>query len=161
MAAGHIVSHHAPTAKVSADMSRKHRKWPLGTQVLVKTPAGYLLGKVCKHWRIDEVEHGASVEFPDVVDMGDANGSRFSHVIPFRSMKPVSKPDPYGRTGDGKVIQAPAGWRILREFEPVPAVHRECLKNGSWCAPRRGHSTMTPMVAGIWGDVRAFAVPRQ
>jgi hypothetical protein len=140
-------------------MLRKHRKWPLGTEVLVKTPAGYMKGKIHKHWGITEAEHGASVEFPIIVDMGDANGARFSHIIPFRSMKPVSKPAPYGRTDEGKVIKAPPGWRILREFETIPAEHRECSANGVWCATRVCHSTMTPMWAQNSGYVRAFAAP--
>jgi len=75
--------------KVSADFKRKHRKWPLGTTVMVMTPAGYLRGRISKHWRRTENHHGATVEFPEVVDMGDANGARYCHVIPFRSMKPV------------------------------------------------------------------------
>jgi hypothetical protein len=89
MTAGHILSHNALGRKVNADFDRKHRKWPLGMFVLVKTPAGYIRGRVFKHWRKDENEHGCSVEFPFVVDMGDANGSRFCHEIPFRSLKPV------------------------------------------------------------------------
>jgi hypothetical protein len=91
MAAGHILTHFAPNRKVDADLTRKHRKWPLGTPVLVKTPQGYLQGRIFKHWRIDENRHGASVEFPAVVDMGDANGARVCHEVPFRSMKPVRK----------------------------------------------------------------------
>jgi hypothetical protein len=89
MTAGHILSHFALGRKVNADFNRKHRKWPLGMPVLVKTPAGYLRGRIFKHWRIDENEHGASVEFPGIVDMGDANGARYCHEIPFRCMKPV------------------------------------------------------------------------
>jgi len=91
MAAGHILKHSAPNRKVDADFARKHRKWPLGMTVMVKTPAGYQQGRIFKHWRIDENEHGASVEFPSVVDMGDANGVRYCHEIPFRCMKPVRK----------------------------------------------------------------------
>jgi hypothetical protein len=89
MAAGHILKHFAPNRKVDADLKRKHRKWPLGTVVLVKTPKGYFNGRIFKHWRIDENQHGATVEFPHIVDMGDANGARFCHEVPFRSMKPV------------------------------------------------------------------------
>ncbi|MEX3983854.1 hypothetical protein AB4Y45_33250 [Paraburkholderia sp. EG287A] len=141
-------------------MLRKHRKWPLGTAVLVKTPAGYLLGKVHKHWRITEVEHGATVEFPCVVDMGDANGSRTSHIIAFRNMKPVSKPAAYGRTGKDKAIKAPAGWRVLREFEVIPHVHREGYEDGTWGEPLTRHGNQTPMWASTAGAVRAYAVPR-
>lgn len=75
--------------KVAADLRRKHRKWPLGTVVWVRTPHGMLRGMLVKHWRKGEVADGASVEFQVLVDMGDLNGPRFSHVIPFRSMRPV------------------------------------------------------------------------
>jgi len=87
--AGHINYTITLGRKVSADFKRKHRKWPLGTTVMVMTPAGYLRGRISKHWRRTENHHGATVEFPEVVDMGDANGARYCHVIPFRSMKPV------------------------------------------------------------------------
>jgi hypothetical protein len=159
MAAGHISYRHIPKAKDSAHMLRKHRKWPLGTEVLVKTPSGYLKGKVHKHWRLNESPHVASVEFPFCVDMGDANGSRFCHNIPFRNMKPVSKPAPYGRTRDGKGVKAPRGWRVLKEFEFIPQVHREYFEDGTWSAPH-GHSAATPGFAHVAGTVRAFAVPR-
>ena len=90
MAAGHIRSNIGLGRKDQADFKRKHRKWPLGTAVMVQTPAGYLRGRIFKHWRINENHHGATVEFPEVVDMGDANGTRYCHVIPFRSMRPVT-----------------------------------------------------------------------
>lgn len=161
MAAGHIVSRRSHLdRKTEADFRRKHRKWPLGTYVMVKTPEGYLRGRVFKHWRRDEVPHGATVEFPFPVDMGDANGERFGHVIPFRSMKPVQNPHPYGRTKDGKKIVAPAGWHLLQEFEVIPQAHRECDENGQWLRPRSCHSTMTPLIACTSGYVRAFAVPQ-
>ncbi|WP_157657761.1 hypothetical protein [Burkholderia ubonensis] len=89
MAAGHIRTHIGLGRKDQADFKRKHRKWPLGTAVMVQTPAGYLRGRIFKHWRINENPHGATVEFPEVVDMGDANGTRYCHVIPFRNMRPV------------------------------------------------------------------------
>ena len=160
MSAGHIKYRHAANGKSSSHMLRKHRKWPLGTEVLVKTPAGYLKGKIHKHWRITEAEHGASVEFPIIVDMGDANGARFSHIIPFRNMKPILKPAPYGRTREGKGIKAPQGWRVLREFEFIPRVHREYLEDGTWCEPNCNRTSTTPMWAHNVGAVRAFAVPR-
>jgi hypothetical protein len=69
------------------DMDRKHRRWPLGTPVAANTPAGYLTGIVFKHWRKNETPHGATVLFPEVVDMGDANGARFCHIVPFRNMR--------------------------------------------------------------------------
>lgn len=89
MTAGHILSHYALGRRVNAEFRRKHRKWPLGLNVMVKTPQGYLRGRICKHWRPDENQHGASVEFPAPISMGDANGTRYCHEIPFRSMKPV------------------------------------------------------------------------
>jgi hypothetical protein len=159
MTAGHILKHYAPGRRVKADLRRKHRKWPLGTNVMVQTREGYLRGRIHKHWRIDETRHGASVEFPFCVDMGDANGSRYCHEFPFRSMKPVPPIHPYGRTDDGRVIVAPAGWRLLREFDAIPQVHRVCDEKGQWLAPRRGHGTMTPLMARTWGYMRAFAVP--
>lgn len=160
MAAGHITYRHTPKSKDSAHMLRKHRSWPLGTEVMVKTPAGYLKGKVHKHWRLNEAPHGASVEFPIIVDMGDANGARFSHIIPFRNMKPISKPAPYGRTREGKGVKAPLGWRVLREFEFIPQVHREYLEDGTWREPNSNRTADTPMWAHNVGSVRAFAVPR-
>lgn len=89
MSAGHLtaVQSHWNHA-VTADMDRRHRKWPLGTAIQTNTPAGYLAGRIVKHWRKGEVAHGATVEFPMLVDMGDANGARYAHVIPFRSMRP-------------------------------------------------------------------------
>lgn len=85
-----MVTGHIPwNRRVAADLDRKHRKWPLGTVVMVKTPAGYLRGVVHKHWRKGERADGASVEFASCVDMGDGNESRFSHVIAFRSMRPI------------------------------------------------------------------------
>lgn len=157
MAAGHVLSLGNYNRKLAADLRRKHHKWPLGTQVLVKTADGYLRGRVFKHWRKDEVAHGASVEFPFVVDMGDANGERICHVIPFRSLKRVQSR--YGKTEDGKLIVAPAGWRLLKEGEPVPRAHRNCANNGVWCQPHIGHTTMTPFTARECGWVRAIAVP--
>lgn len=90
MAAGHIRTNIGLGRKDQADFKRKHRKWPLGTAVMVQTPAGYLRGRIFKHWRLNENPHGATVEFPEVVNMGDANGTRYCHVIPFRNMRPVT-----------------------------------------------------------------------
>lgn len=90
MSAGHLTEEQARWNRaVKADMHRRHRKWPLGTEVRTKTPVGYLQGKVFKHWRKGEVPHGATVEFSVLVDMGDGNGARFCHEIPFRAMCPV------------------------------------------------------------------------
>lgn len=91
MSAGHLAPRYSLLNRaVRQDMTRRHRKWPLGTVVSVLTPQGYLVGRVFKHWRKDEVAHGATVDFPYCVDMGDANGLRFCHVIPFRSMRKMS-----------------------------------------------------------------------
>lgn len=72
-----------------ARMEAKHRRWPLGTTVEANTPIGVTVGKVSKHWRSDEVPHGCSIAFPHPVDLGDANGRRFCHVLPFRNLRKV------------------------------------------------------------------------
>jgi hypothetical protein len=72
-------------------MKRRHRKWPLGMGVRTKTPAGYLQGRIFKHWRKGEVPHGATVEFAEPVDLGNGNGARHCHEIPFRAMRPVER----------------------------------------------------------------------
>jgi len=72
-----------------AHMRGKHRRWPLGTPVMANTPVGLLRGRVFKHWRSDVAPHGCSVEFDRVVDLGDANGGRYCHVIPFRNLRPL------------------------------------------------------------------------
>jgi len=66
----------------------------------------------------------------------------------------------YGYTDSGESISAPQGWMLLPEGEWVPHEHREATENGSWCAPRKCHSTMTRMYAGVSGYVRAIAVPQ-
>ena len=65
----------------------------------------------------------------------------------------------YGFSDAGVQIQAPAGWQILAQGQPVPSAHREAKEDGTWCSPRRGRSTMTPIHADVWGYVRAIAVP--
>jgi len=71
-------------------IDHRHCKWPLGMTVLVKTPCGYLAGTVFKHdraWR-----HCCTVDFKrQLVNMGDANGERYCHNIPFRNLKPVGE----------------------------------------------------------------------
>jgi hypothetical protein len=74
------------TRRESIHMTNKHRRWPLGAPVFAATPVGVLRGTVMKHWRSTEYPHGCSVEFATVVDLGDANGARFGHVIPFRCL---------------------------------------------------------------------------
>lgn len=65
--------------------ARKHKKWPLGMIVKVKTRLGYMTGRVFKHWRASEVPHGCSVEFDKPVDLGRTQGSEtFCHILPFR-----------------------------------------------------------------------------
>lgn len=76
-------------AKLNADITRRHRRWPLGTLVATLTPHGYLIGNVFKHWRKGERKEGCSVLFSQVVDMGDANGRRDCHVIPFRNLRKI------------------------------------------------------------------------
>lgn len=159
MAAGHITRHTASSRIVKADMRRKHARFPLGMRVLVKTPEGYMKGKVSKHWRPDEYRHGCSIEFPFPISMGDANGKRYSHVIPFRSVKPIENTPRYGFQDNGMRIVAPAGWRMLHIFEPVTGAHRNSDENGKWCQPHVGPTTMTPFFADVCGWVRAIAVP--
>lgn len=73
----------------------------------------------------------------------------------------------------GEPIPAPAGWKIVPEGEEIPQEHREYIiqrrgpvvsgssitiqEHGLWCAWRKCHSTMTPLEATVWGDVRAYA----
>lgn len=72
---------------------RKHRKWPLGTVVQVKTKLGYLTGRVFKHWRFEEVPHGCSVEFDQPIDLGRPAGYKtYCHILPFRSLRKVGYP---------------------------------------------------------------------
>lgn len=68
----------------------------------------------------------------------------------------------YGFTDDGIEIFPPAGWKLLKEGDHIPQVHREFIDyvgTTMWNQPKRCRSTMTPMWAGVWGAVRAFAVP--
>ena len=76
--------------KTRATFKTRHRKWPLGTKVIANTPIGRIEGKVGKHWRDYEVAAGCTVDFhPHLIDLGDANGERYSHVIPFRNLKKI------------------------------------------------------------------------
>lgn len=69
----------------------------------------------------------------------------------------------YAQHPDGTTVVAPDGWVILPEGQPVPSAHREFNVDECgrwiWCCPRQCRSTMTPIEAGIWGHVVAFAVP--
>lgn len=76
-------------AKLNAEITRKHRDWPIGTTVSTLTPQGYLSGHVSKHWRKSEYPHGCSIDFGQIVDMGDANSPRYCHVIPFRNLRKI------------------------------------------------------------------------
>lgn len=69
------------------NMDHKHCKWPLGTEVMTLTPDGYLKGSVSRH--VKGYPHACDIDFEQTVDMGDANGRRFGHIIPFRSLKRV------------------------------------------------------------------------
>lgn len=66
-------------------IDHRHCKWSLGTRVATLTPEGYLEGKICRHEK--HRKHGCDIEFSSVVDMGTANGARFCHFIPFRSLR--------------------------------------------------------------------------
>jgi len=70
-------------------MLAKHKKWPLDLPVATLTPQGYLGGRVVKHDR--EYGDRCLVEFTVMVNMGDANGSRFCHIIPFRNLRNLEK----------------------------------------------------------------------
>ena len=80
--------------RVSAEFKTRHRKWPLGTIVRTKTPQGYLEGRVIKHWRPHEYAASCSVEFKELVDMGDGY-PRYCPVIPFRNLRKICVPVPF------------------------------------------------------------------
>jgi hypothetical protein len=69
----------------------------------------------------------------------------------------------YGLTQSGQPIVVPEGWQLLPEGAYVPHGHREYISQfegfEGWARPRRAVSTMTPIHARVWGDVRAIAVP--
>lgn len=72
----------------------------------------------------------------------------------------------YAEFRNGEAVSSIEGWTMLPEGEKVPQVHREFIEDyvtnkGWWCAPRRCRSTMTPIVATVWGGVRAIAVPTE
>lgn len=73
-------------------IDRRHCKWPLGTEVMTLTPEGYLRGKVSRH--ISDYLDCCDINFEQVVDMGTANGRRFCHPIPFRSLRRVNPSEP-------------------------------------------------------------------
>lgn len=90
MSAGHLLPHQSRrNQKTKAEMRTRHRKWPLGKVVMTLTPQGYLMGRVHKHWGLYEYGAACSIDFDQSVDMGNANGSRLSHVIPFRNLRPA------------------------------------------------------------------------
>ncbi len=72
----------------------------------------------------------------------------------------------YAHLRNGEPIPAPVdGWVILPEGIKVPQVHQEFYEDYStnrswWLGQRRCISTMTPIVAQVWGGVRAIAVPQ-
>lgn len=67
------------------------------------------------------------------------------------------KNDDYGKS-NGLPIKPPNNWRLLKEGEKIPQVHR--VFDGMsqiWCQPRQCHGTMTPPKAMVWGYMQAFA----
>lgn len=69
----------------------------------------------------------------------------------------------YGYTDRGVRIEPREGWVILPEGEPVPERYMVFIENMGhlcWIGERRTRSPITPLNAGLWGNVRAFAVPR-
>jgi hypothetical protein len=75
------------TKKEYAEMRKRHRKWPLGTVVIVDTPTGKRMASISRHMRQEGNRAQADVTFPECIDLGTANGYRLSHPIPFRCMK--------------------------------------------------------------------------
>jgi hypothetical protein len=73
--------------RVFADMMRRHLKWPLSMRVAVKTPQGYLQGKIVKHLREDK--NKCIVDFSPVLVNYDGYGLRFIAYVPFRSIKKI------------------------------------------------------------------------
>lgn len=75
----------------------------------------------------------------------------------------------YGLRLDGTPVTPPKGWRLLAEGEEIPQAHREFIRcppygasstwSEQWASPRRCHSTMTALRAGVFGSVIAYAVP--
>jgi hypothetical protein len=78
--------------KDAAQFKRKHRRWPLGLRVAVKTRVGYIEGRVFKHWRLAEVPHGCSVIFDTPYDLTGCGYKTFAHILPFRSLRPIDRP---------------------------------------------------------------------
>ncbi|WP_295487899.1 hypothetical protein [uncultured Pseudomonas sp.] len=64
----------------------RHCKWPLGTTVHVKTPAGYLLGTISKHDR--SLPNGCWVDFDIAFSWRYPEHQGYGHIVPFRSMRP-------------------------------------------------------------------------
>ena len=72
-------------------IDHRHCKWPLGTLVWVKTPQGYMEGRVNRHLTHPRYIDKCDIAFVELVDMGDANGVRYCHAVPFRNIKPKEK----------------------------------------------------------------------
>jgi hypothetical protein len=71
--------------RLFADMMRRHLRWPLSVRVAVKTPQGYLEGKICKHDR--DYQHKCMIDFsPNLVSF-DAYPPRHVAIVPFRNIK--------------------------------------------------------------------------
>lgn len=75
--------------RIFADMMRRHLKWPLSMEVAVKTPQGYLHGKVSGHLR--DYPNKCFVDFtPNLVDFDGDGHLRLSARVPFRNIKKVN-----------------------------------------------------------------------
>lgn len=70
-------------------IDHRHCKWPLGTIVWVLVEQDYLEGRINRHLKryVDKCD----IAFVEPVDLGDANGLRYCHAIPFRNIKPKEK----------------------------------------------------------------------
>lgn len=80
--------HSSGPQRVFNSMMRRHLKWPLSMRVAVKTPQGYLEGRIIKHLR--ENENKCLVTFePHLVDYDHTGHMTHSAFVPFRNIKKI------------------------------------------------------------------------
>lgn len=82
-------------------MLKRHRRFPLGTVVMVKTDDGYVKGKVLKHCGLSEFWTSRVHRSVCIVwfkDSATINGfNHFSHWLPLRNLKRIKAESPeYG-----------------------------------------------------------------
>lgn len=84
-------------------ITRRHREWPLGTKVIVNMtglqarvkpgtdPRGMLAGPRALHGRVVRHIRGkdqaCDIEFAVPIDIGNANGLRYCHVLSLSRLK--------------------------------------------------------------------------